>query len=240
MPGTILKLRWMFSFYLLAMMVLPPAAYADRAISEVMGNAPNLAFDDLMLYPEFATFVTIAARQWTVDTSEFEESGLSVNRYGQRFGEISAPAVKSVRAHLVAKGVVIYNGLGPYPARLRSKLLQAEDIARSTRAGVWAQKHVRQGVEIEDKIVEEGFELVQGIVKSVAKRKSGTYLNFGDNWKTDFTVQISPRNRASFRKAGWTLEDLEAKTIRVRGWLRNYGGPFMQIYFPEQIEILEK
>ncbi len=237
---TSVKLRLICCFYLAITLGLPSLAYSNALPSVIPEKASHLAFDDLMLYPEFATSVTFASGEFAVNTSEFEESGLPINRYGDQFGVVSVPTVGSLREYLVANGIAIYNGLGPYPPRLKANLLVAEEQARTEKIGIWSEKHVHLSQAMEGKSIKEGFEVIQGLVKTVVKRKSGTYLNFGDNWETDFTVQISPRIHAKFRKIGWILEDLQGSTVRIRGWLRNYGGPYMQVYFPEQIEILKK
>ena len=33
---------------------------------------------------------------------------------------------------------------------------------------------------------------------------------------------------------------MEGKRIRVRGWLRSYNGPVIDVTHPEQIELLDK
>jgi micrococcal nuclease len=35
------------------------------------------------------------------------------------------------------------------------------------------------------------------------------------------------------------LMGLNGKTIRVRGWVRNYNGPLIEITHPQQIEVLK-
>jgi len=66
-----------------------------------------------------------------------------------------------------------------------------------------------------------------------------TYINFGDDWKRDFTVAISSKYKVNFKGLDWKFLSLENKWIRIRGQLRTYNGPYMELYFPEQIEFLE-
>ena len=65
------------------------------------------------------------------------------------------------------------------------------------------------------------------------------YINFSRDWKTDFTVSVTSEKRLAFSRQGINLMGLNGKTIRVRGWVRNYNGPLIEITHPQQIEVLD-
>ena len=65
------------------------------------------------------------------------------------------------------------------------------------------------------------------------------YLNFGENWREDFTVSIAPRDRRRFEAAGIAVEDYEGRLVRVRGWVDSFNGPMIEATHPEQIEVLD-
>ena len=69
-------------------------------------------------------------------------------------------------------------------------------------------------------------------------RRNKLYLNFGNNWRDDFTVSVSALNLRKFTKRKIDLKKWNGKKIRVRGWLRSYNGPFMEINHPERFEPL--
>ena len=79
--------------------------------------------------------------------------------------------------------------------------------------------------------------LVEGVVTSVSDRANWTFVNFGADWRTDFTVAISARDR---RRVAATLDlaTLAGKRIRVRGWIREWNGPLIEVDVAEQIEVL--
>ncbi len=64
------------------------------------------------------------------------------------------------------------------------------------------------------------------------------YLNFGPDWRTDFTIAIAPRDRRRFTRAGLLPGDWDGRRLRVRGWLKRYNGPMIEATHPEQIELL--
>jgi len=55
------------------------------------------------------------------------------------------------------------------------------------------------------------------------------YLNFGDDYKSDFTATIPPDASSTFRRSKFDPLALEGKVIRVRGYLRDYNGPVIDL-----------
>lgn len=73
---------------------------------------------------------------------------------------------------------------------------------------------------------------------SVANVRQWTFLNFSDNWRSDFTVAIRATNRRQFLSRGPALAKLEGKRVLVRGWIERWNGPVIKATHPEQIEVL--
>ncbi len=86
----------------------------------------------------------------------------------------------------------------------------------------------------------ERFELVEGRVLDVATVRDRTYVNFGADWRDDFTLSLASRVRRLFEREGFDLESLEGRTVRARGWIKTYNGPMIDITHPEQIEVLNE
>ena len=81
------------------------------------------------------------------------------------------------------------------------------------------------------------FEIVEGSVTTVSRTKSAIYLNFGNDWKTDFTARIGKPVLDANPAFDQTLASLEGKTISVRGWIERRNGPMIDILDPAQITI---
>lgn len=132
-----------------------------------------------------------------------------------------------------------------------AELLAAEEEARRARRGIWADPFY----EIRDAADEEAldrlhgrFELVEGRVVSAAVVRGRIYLNFGEDWRRDFTVTVAPRDARLFLDDpvwGALLDEadeqpgLQDRRVRARGWLGRYNGPEMTLTHPEQIELLD-
>ncbi len=86
----------------------------------------------------------------------------------------------------------------------------------------------------------EGFQIIEGVVLDVVERGQRVYLNFGEDWRTDFTLSLDIKKRDGFLDQGFDIMGLKSKKIRVRGWLDHYNGPFITLTYPEQIEIIHE
>ena len=96
-------------------------------------------------------------------------------------------------------------------------MLAIERQARASRLGIWSQPdyRVRAAGEAEGGL--RSFQLVEGRVRAAAVVRGRGYLNFGEDWREDFTVSIAPRDRRRFEAAGIAVEDYEGRLVRVRG-----------------------
>jgi hypothetical protein len=81
--------------------------------------------------------------------------------------------------------------------------------------------------------------LVEGKVVSVRESGGTIYVNFGRRWSEDFTVTIAKRNERAFSAAGLEPKSLSGRTVRIRGWIEERGGPWVEAVGPEQIEVLQ-
>jgi len=112
-----------------------------------------------------------------------------------------------------------------------------EDAAREARAGVWGDPRfaVRSAEQAGDLV--GGFGIVRGRVVRAAATRSYVYLNFGADWRSDFTLRVANTLARSLKKAGLDLEALAGKEVEVRGYVLEAGGPLIELSHREQIRI---
>jgi len=118
-------------------------------------------------------------------------------------------------------------------------MLRLERTARAASVGIWNHPFYAVRAQYDLKDLDGSFHLIEGQVRAAQTVKGRTYLNFGANWKTDFTVTIEKRDHKKFKQTGLDLESLAGTWIRVRGWLSMRNGPTIRATHPEQIEILD-
>ena len=147
-----------------------------------------------------------------------------------------------VQGHMIGEGYAQAYSFARHRACARA--LQAREArARSAHNGLWRKGRftVRQTAGVEALSKRHGsFQLVEGRVHSVGRTSQWTFLNFSGDWRRDFTVAIRARDRHRFKDSDVSLDALEGKIVRVRGWLERWNGPVIKATHPEQIEVLEE
>jgi hypothetical protein len=123
------------------------------------------------------------------------------------------------------------------------ELLSRENTARPAKLGLWASSYY-DSLDADnpaDVLAEQGhFALVEGKVVSVRESGATIYVNFGRRWSKDFTVTILKRNARNFTAAGLEPKTLAGRRVRVRGWIEERGGPWIEAARPEQIELTDR
>ena len=71
------------------------------------------------------------------------------------------------------------------------------------------------------------FAVVQGRLASVEVQQYRSYLNFGLDWRRDFTIALDSKQVAVLAGAGIALEDWIGRSVLVRGMIENRGGPYI-------------
>ena len=119
-----------------------------------------------------------------------------------------------------------------------AEMLAIEAEARSTGRGAWPHPSwTVRTPETAPRFV-DSFQLVEGRVVAAKQVHNQVFLNFGPDRKTDFTVRIDAAGLKLWRAAGIDPLTLEGMRLRVRGWLRSWNGPLIDVTHPEQVERL--
>jgi hypothetical protein len=134
---------------------------------------------------------------------------------------------------------ILKNGYGfLYPMSsnkiLDKALKKSEKNARVNKNGLWKDKNFIKNEKNISKFI-NSYQLVKTKVEKVHKNKYGIYINTGKNWKKDFSVFI---DKDLIEKIGFSPKSKQ--NIIVRGWVKSYNGPMIDIVFPSQIELIKK
>lgn len=124
------------------------------------------------------------------------------------------------------------------------ELKKAEDSARSKKIGLWSNKrwHIQNANNISnlEKFRFGKFQIFEGKVKDCKKVKNNIYLNFSENWRTDFSVIIKNKYFKYFTKNKINpASEYCNKKLRIRGILIPVNGALVSATHPQQLEILE-
>ena len=233
----------------------PPVEVHDLAISRVEQNGVLVATDGRAVTIEGVRLpggATDHAPQSFANQALSELSGLAAGHLvtaaaqppkEDRYGRLRAQAFETDGTPVWIQTALLERGLArvsmmPDRRECGKELYAAEAQARTRRAGIWASP--AYAIRHADNVpyADLGtFQIVEGTVESAAAKSRG-YLNFGSDWKNDFTATIAPDDMKTFRAAGVDLQSYAGKTIRVRGIVEWHNGPEIEIASPDDIEIV--
>lgn len=175
-------------------------------------------------------------------TVELRYGGLRTDRHGRRLAHLFLSENGAwVQGEMLAAGMARTYSFSDNRSCVR-EMQSREAAARAAGRGVWALAYYQLRSAAEPKQLLgllNSFQLVEGRVTDAANVRGRIFLNFGKNYRDDFTAVISPGDARRFKNSDIDLTTLEGQRIRVRGWVESHNGPSIDVTHPEQIEILE-
>lgn len=171
--------------------------------------------------------------------------GRRQDRYGRILAQLEVlregePPVWA-QQHMVAAGLARAYAL-PGNTGCLSPLWVAEARARRDKKGLWSGDAfpIFTADDVSGLLRLVGrFVVVEGRVLAVARTRQLTYINFGSDWRDDFTVSL--RNTAVDRSENGETraQSLEGRRLRVRGWIERRNGPMIELSNLDEIEVLD-
>ena len=121
------------------------------------------------------------------------------------------------------------------------RLYNAERKARESKRGMWGNDYYAVRSPEPNMLAQDvdSFQLVEGIITSVADVRGTIYLNFGADYKTDFTIVIAKKNRRNLERTGLDPMSLEGAKVRIRGWIELKNGPMIWLDDSNRLEVLD-
>lgn len=118
------------------------------------------------------------------------------------------------------------------------RLLIAEKAARGAKEGLWSHSAYR----VFDAQFARGaigaYHLIEGVVRKASKTRARLYLNFGADYRDDFTAGATSRIYRRWASDGFDLAGLEGARVRIRGFVEEINGPSVDLLHPKQVEAL--
>lgn len=162
----------------------------------------------------------------------YEPDPPRLDRHGRRLAHVFSGPLWLQR-ELVARGLAVV--APPLVSRERAAaLLALERRARLSEPGLWARGEARTVPADRARSALDRFAIVEGRVLSVARGFRSSFVNFGEDWREDFTVYLK-RGRISRAFPPGTLE---GRRVRVRGWVFYSNGPAIDLADPLYLELL--
>ncbi len=161
-----------------------------------------------------------------------------INRMGHYIAHVArADNEVWVQGMLLSLGIARMR-TSKYNPEMAKQMLKLENTARNNKLGLWDMAEYKILTPEQAKKHIGSYQIVEGVINSASMRKNKLYLNFGNNWREDFTVSISAFNLKQFTRKNIDPQQWNGKLIRVRGWIESYNGPYMEIDHPQRFEAL--
>lgn len=160
-----------------------------------------------------------------------------VDKYGRLLGYVFLDD-RCINTLLLEEGIaVLYTR--PPNVKYTEEFLAAQTCARDKKKGLWGAYAVVSAEEADECIGQ--IRTVKGKVQSTYQSKKCVFLNFGSNWRQDFTLVIFNNSLPYFRRKG--IEPVtfyRNKWVEATGRIREYNGPEIIVNVPEEIRVLEE
>lgn len=250
--------RWLASCAGMGAVLAAACALANTAVAcgaAPLGQAKVVSIpDSRTIGLEDGRLVKLAGIEWVVpadsakaalvelllDRTVSLKGGPSLDRYGRIYAfPFVSGSETPVQYALLERGLAVMGGrIGDKACA--SALLDQERVARSAGRGFWNSGERRHGANDPKMVLRDQgrFAIVEGRVLSVRESGSVIYVNFGRRWSEDFTVTIAKRNEQTFIKEGLPPKSLSGKDVRVRGFVEERSGPWIEATRPEQFEVV--
>jgi micrococcal nuclease len=170
-------------------------------------------------------------QEWTKGKNlKIELAPDSADRHNNIVARLVGVGGESAQEALIKAGLARVFTM-PGNATIAYDLFPLEIEARKAKRGLWASEY--KIIDAKDAAsAKDVYAIVEGAVVSVATVKGASYVNFGEDWKTDFTLTMEPKLAKEL-----SIEDWEGKTVRARGWIYEHNGPVIAVTHPQQIEL---
>lgn len=162
------------------------------------------------------------------------------DRYGRTLAHAYLPDGTWLNKALIQAGVAhVYSF--PDNQKHITELLNAEEQARKNKVGMWQHKNwqILEASTLKPDSRIGQFRLIAGTPIAAVKVKNRIYLNYGEDWRTDFTVEIPTKYLPLFKQQNIDpTTDYAHKNLLVRGRLKPVNGVLITVTHPAQIQIL--
>jgi endonuclease YncB( thermonuclease family) len=169
--------------------------------------------------------------------------GRRSDRYGRLLAQAfvgAEPQQVWVQGHMLKRGLARVTSM-PGSVACLDALSAHERVAREAGVGLWSETvyQIRSADSTAELLrYRSSYQIVEGRVVSASERSGRIFLNFGQDWREDFTAGLDAAAARLVANSGLDVMGLGGQRVRVRGWIERRGGPYVAVRHPHQIELL--
>lgn len=162
------------------------------------------------------------------------------DRYGRIPAQVVLPDGTWLQSRLVGAGAARVRPM-PGEEACIGPLLAAEEAARAAGRGLWASpEYATRRADDPSLAARIGlYEVIEGRVRRVGNGSRMFFLDFGRDFRKDFTIMVPNPLASRLAEAGKPVAGLEGRRVRVRGVVEESGGPAIRLGGAWDIEVLD-
>ncbi|MBD3245545.1 MAG: nuclease [Candidatus Omnitrophica bacterium] len=248
--------KYLFFFLFLSLSCLIPPDYGNIYVTEVIdGDTVRLENGRLLRYigvdtPEVrvkrGTDFVYAPEPYALRALEYNRGLVEhkrvrvefdvekTDKYGRLLGYVFS-GDEFVNKALLTRGYAVLLTIPPN-VKYTKEFTAAQRAAREAGRGLWAEMTLIPASRAHEHIAR--FRTVRGRVESTGESEHCVYLNFGADWRTDFTAVIFKNSLQGFEKRNIDPETYyRGKCVEVRGRIKEYHGPEIVVNSPGDIDV---
>lgn len=187
-------------------------------------------------------------------TVQLYYSGDQRDRYGRAIAQVELVSDDADEDSIWLQHAVVAQGLARvYPWRSHAvdmkAMFEGQLMAQTQKKGIWNEVKTNGFYKIRDANPSrlmadvESVQIVSGKIVKTAIVRGTAYLNFGDDYKTDFTIAIAKPQVKKLKKYllayDLEFEELAGKTVQIMGWIEDQNGPIIWLSDPRRLQIIQ-
>lgn len=171
----------------------------------------------------------------------FPSGPARVDRHGRQLAHAFVEGSEGrvwLQDYLLSHGYAVAYGL---PGRFGcwKELRAGERMARARGAGIWSGTafRVRSAEQPRELLrLRNSYQIVMGTVQRVTVSRNRVYVDFGSDWREDFTAGLALNGRLEGGEVTKRLQAFVGRRVEARGWVERRFGPYIEIWDERQIE----
>lgn len=195
--------------------------------------------------PEFGSPIFMEAKERNTSLVQGKRVRLELckeerrDKYGRLLALVYVDGIM-VNREMLKEGLARAMIIPPCGLKVREEFNSYELEARQKGIGIWAGDPGTISHREAGRFLGE-VKSVTGKVLSIYNSGKAVFLNFGEDYKTDFTTLIFSKDLANFKRVGIDPEVYyRNKEVIVRGRIKEFNGPEIIVREPGQIEIVNE
>ena len=208
-----------------------------RVLRQASIHVPQVKTSDALWRPRLSETLAVSRELLVGEPLELTSPSPYRDRVGRIVTRLRRIDGVDPAHELLRRGLAVFRpDLGSAPDA--SRLASLERQAREARRGLWRLADPPIEAHWNAQRLVGSYGIVWGRALRVAEARRYHYVNFGDQWREDFTIRVPNKALRRLAKSDFEIMKLEGRKIEARGWVFEENGPMIEMTNRNAVEIV--